>query len=146
MKKPHLLCPSVTLIQTLICIPQFLLPCPVLTVLLSGWPIRPIRQPYFFEKMIFYFTKTANIPLYGNIAVYGYVLNCWDTGVYFVPYMCKSSLALSLSWRHWQMRGASLERKSVKGYSQINRIVEILNKTHAYWRKVGRSCTYAHTK
>jgi len=36
---------------------------------------------------------TANIPLYGNIAVYGYVLNCWDTGVYFVPYMCKSSLA-----------------------------------------------------
>jgi len=26
--------------------------------------------------------KAADIPVYGNIVVYGYVLNCKDTGVY----------------------------------------------------------------
>ena len=31
---------------------------------------RPIRSPYFFENLNFYFMKGAKIPVYGNVAVY----------------------------------------------------------------------------
>ena len=50
----------------------------------SVWPIFSTNQ-----ILNVYFMKTANILLYGYIAVYGYVLNYKDPGVFFVQFVCK---------------------------------------------------------
>ena len=39
--------------------------------LVSNLFLRPIRQPYFFQKLNFYFNKKAEISVYGDIEVYG---------------------------------------------------------------------------
>ena len=40
--------------------------------------------------------KIANIPVYGTIAVYGYVLNYYDTGVHFVQSRVQTLLSVHL--------------------------------------------------
>ena len=39
-------------------------------ILVANPFLRPIRSPYFFENLNFYFMKGAKIPVYGNVAVY----------------------------------------------------------------------------